>query len=60
MSTLTTTVREMEELLTEIQSDLTKAKSGNKAAAQRVRTKTIRLEKTAKSYRKESIAAEKA
>ena len=60
MSTLATTVREMEELLTEIHGDLAKAKAGNKAAAQRVRTKTIRLEKTAKNYRKESIAAEKA
>jgi hypothetical protein len=39
--------------------DLQKANTGNKAAAQRVRTGTIRLEKCAKGYRKESIATEK-
>jgi hypothetical protein len=39
--------------------DLEKAANGNKAASQRVRTGTVRLEKTAKKYRKESIKAEK-
>ena len=39
--------------------DLQKANTGNKAAAQRVRTGTIKLEKCAKAYRKESIATEK-
>jgi len=39
--------------------DLHKANKGNRAAAQRVRTGTIKLEKCAKLYRKESVAAEK-
>jgi len=39
--------------------DLHKANKGNRAAAQRVRTGTIKLEKCAKMYRKESVAAEK-
>ncbi len=39
--------------------DLHKASGGNKAAAQRVRTGSIKLEKCAKVYRKESIASEK-
>ena len=36
-----------------------KADKGNKAASQRVRTSTVKLEKTAKLYRKESIRSEK-
>ena len=59
MGNLQNTVREMEELLTNIQTDLTKAKTGNKAASQRVRTQSIKFEKTAKAYRKESIQSEK-
>lgn len=39
--------------------DLHKASGGNKAAAQRVRTGSIKIEKVAKVYRKESIGAEK-
>ena len=39
--------------------DLQKAEGGNKAASQRVRTGTVRLEKVAKLYRKESIKTEK-
>jgi len=39
--------------------DLEKAASGNKAAAQRVRTESILFAKTAKAYRKESLQAEK-
>lgn len=39
--------------------DLHKANGGNKAAAQRVRTGSIKMEKIAKVYRKESIGAEK-
>jgi DNA-binding protein H-NS len=46
-------------ILVELIKDLDKASRGNKAAAQRVRTKTIKLEKVAKAYRKESISAEK-
>ncbi len=49
----------MNELLAQITKDMEKADRGNKAASQRIRTGTIRLEKTAKLYRKESIAAEK-
>ena len=59
MTNLQQTVREMEELLENIQTDLTKAKTGNKAASQRVRTQSIKFEKTAKTYRKESIKNEK-
>lgn len=57
---LNETTRNMRELLSGISVDLEKASAGNKAASQRVRTGTIRLEKTAKQYRRESIAAEKA
>ena len=39
--------------------DLKKAEKGNKAASQRVRTCSIKLEKSAKKYRKESIAQER-
>jgi hypothetical protein len=46
-------------LIHAIQDDLEKASEGNKAAAQRVRTTSIRLEKVAKLYRKESVAAAK-
>ena len=53
------TVAEMNNFLAEITADLEKATNGNKAAAQRVRVNTIALEKTAKMYRKESVAAEK-
>ena len=54
------TVKEMRELLGGLSIDLEKAVNGNKAASQRVRTGTIKLEKSAKKYRKESIKAEKA
>ena len=54
------TVKEMRELLGSLSIDLEKAVNGNKAASQRVRTGTIKLEKSAKKYRKESIRAEKA
>jgi hypothetical protein len=53
------TVKQMRELLVNISTDLEKAEGGNKAASQRVRTGTVRLEKIAKLYRKESIASEK-
>lgn len=54
------TVSQLGQLLESISKDLVKANRGYKAAAQRVRTGTIRLEKLAKKYRKESINAEKA
>jgi hypothetical protein len=53
------TTKHMRELLAAISVDLEKSSGGNKAAAQRVRTGTIKLEKIAKSFRKESINAEK-
>ncbi len=53
------TIQEMRDLLCAISVDLEKASGGNKAAAQRVRTGTIKLEKVAKKFRKESINAEK-
>lgn len=53
------TYKHMRELLVNITTDLEKSENGNKAASQRVRTGTVKLEKLAKSYRKESIAHEK-
>ncbi len=51
--------KKMRELLAATSVDLEKANNGNKAAAQRVRTGTIKLEKMAREYRRESIHAEK-
>lgn len=56
---LNETTKHMREQLSQISVDLEKAAGGNKAASQRVRTGTIRLEKIAKNYRKESIQSEK-
>lgn len=53
------TVNQLSELLEDVAQDLVKASRGYKAAAQRVRTGTVKLEKLAKKYRKESVAAEK-
>lgn len=53
------TTKHMRDLLNNICADLEKAEGGNKAASQRVRTNTVKLEKTAKAYRKESISTEK-
>jgi DNA-binding protein H-NS len=54
------TVERMQQILNGIARDLHKAdQKGNKTAAQRVRTATIKLEKIGKTYRKESIAAER-
>lgn len=49
----------MHKLLSEVTTDLEKSSKGNKAASQRVRTGTVKLEKVAKMYRKESILSEK-
>lgn len=54
------TVKHLRDLLSHITVDLDKAEGGNKAASQRVRTGTVKLEKIAKAYRKESIKNEKA
>lgn len=56
---LKVTERKVRELLEEMLIDLTKAENGNKAAAQRVRTKSIAFAKIAKEYRKFSINAER-
>ncbi len=53
------TTKHMNTLLTQICNDLSKAENGNKAASQRVRTCTVKLEKVAKLFRKESVANEK-
>ena len=50
------TVHHLKHLIATINHDLDKAGKGNKAAAQRVRTNSIRFAKTAKAYRKESIS----
>jgi hypothetical protein len=47
---LNNTETQMKGLLAEITHDLEKADRGNKAASQRVRTGTIKLEKVAKVY----------
>lgn len=56
---LKTTINQLRRLLEAASVDLSKAEGGNKAASQRVRTGTIKLEKIAKLYRKESISDEK-
>lgn len=53
------TIKHMKDLLSQISSDIEKSDGGNKAASQRVRTGTVKLEKIAKKYRKESIQHEK-
>jgi hypothetical protein len=53
------TVKSLRDLLNQVTHDLEKADKGNKAASQRVRTGTVKMEKIAKHYRKESIKNEK-
>lgn len=53
------TIVQIRKLLSDMQKDLVKAEKGNRAAAQRVRTGSVLFSKVAKSYRKESVAAEK-
>lgn len=53
------TTKQLKDLLNHIVHDVEKADGGNKAAAQRVRTGTVKLEKVAKRYRKESITSER-
>ena len=53
------TIKEVRTILANLTIDIEKAANGNKAASQRVRTGTVRLEKVGKKYRKESIRAEK-
>jgi hypothetical protein len=53
------TYKHLKDLLSHITADLDKSENGNKAASQRVRTGTVKLEKIAKAFRKESISSEK-
>jgi hypothetical protein len=53
------TISAMRQDLAELAENLEKAAEGNRAAAQRVRTGTIKFAKTAKVYRKESVDAER-
>ncbi len=53
------TINHMKNLLDTLSKDLDKATGGNKAASQRVRTCSIKLEKVAKMYRKESVSSER-
>lgn len=53
------TTNQLQTLLDGVTKDLEKGARGNKAAAQRVRTGTVKLEKIAKLYRKQSVANEK-
>jgi hypothetical protein len=53
------TYKHLRDLLNHVVSDLEKSENGNKAASQRVRTGTVKLEKLAKMFRKESISFEK-
>jgi Histone H1-like protein Hc1 len=52
-------VQQLDHLLANVAKDLIKVTRGNKAAAQRVRVGTIKLERVAKEFRRESVAAEK-
>ena len=56
---LSETMNQLNQLLVSVAKDLMKVHRGNKAAAQRVRTGTIKLERIAKIFRKESVQAEK-
>ncbi|HRW58414.1 MAG TPA: histone [Chlamydiales bacterium] len=56
---LKNTMKTMHMHLEALLKDLAKVEGGNKAAAQRVRTGSIKLAKIAKIFRKESVAAEK-
>ena len=53
------TVHQMHHLLAVLTKDLSKVGNGTKAAAQRVRTGSIKFQKIAKAFRKESVHAEK-
>ncbi len=57
--TLKETIALLQQQLASIARDLDKSMSGNQSAAQRVRTMTIELAKTAKRYRQESLREQK-
>ena len=56
---LSETMNHLNQLLGMITKDLVKVGRGNKSAAQRVRVGTIRFERIAKEFRKESLRSEK-
>lgn len=56
---LKSTMETMKKMLETLMKDLAKVEKANKAAAQRVRTGSIKFAKHAKTFRKESVAAEK-
>ncbi len=56
---LKNTITQLKGLLANVTHDLEKSDRGNKAASQRVRTGTIKLEKVAKIFRKESVQHDK-
>ncbi len=53
------TINQVRQILIELTYDLEKAADGNRAAAQRVRTGSIKFAKISKVYRKESIETER-
>lgn len=53
------TICTLRELIDALASDLEKGGRGNKTAAQRFRTNSIKFTKISKIYRKESIQAER-
>jgi hypothetical protein len=59
LMSLKESVQQLDHLLANVAKDLIKVTRGNKAAAQRVRVCTIKLERVAKVFRRESVAAEK-
>ncbi len=59
LMTLKETMHQLNQLLSCMVKDLEKSYRGNKTAAQRLRVGTIQLEKIAKIFRRESVAAEK-
>jgi hypothetical protein len=56
---LSDTIQQLQHLLSQMTKDLSKVVRGNKTAAQRVRTESIRFQKVSKLFRKESLHAEK-
>jgi hypothetical protein len=53
------TTKALRLLLEEMATDLNKSEKGNRAAAQRVRTSSIKFAKIAKLFRKESVAEDR-
>ena len=53
------TIKKMHASLEGMVKDLGKGERGNKTAAQRVRTESVKFAKLAKQYRKESVKSEK-